>query len=314
MKRKDYVFYRSPKEKAVRGLKIFAAVCIPLAVVVFVVLGIALGWFSRWFEKDKYLDGDYEALFAEKKYDLATEITAEILAADPFNKKALIYDGFANYYYGMQLPAFEDQLPYLDRAALSLRKVRILDEKHLTGKIDYFLGRIYYIKGTFFLDEAIVYFESALDLGYKDHRNEICYFLGMAYSRIGLFDKSLEWLKQVEGDSDVSRLLIAITYFHQKNYASTLENLDRILQETQDEEVKLSCIFWKAKTFLEQNNYEQAISLYNEILAKVDSADVHYQLGLVYKEMNNIIQARSEWRKAIKLQPTHMGALMELNQ
>ena len=46
----------------------------------------------------------------------------------------------------------------------------------------------------------------------------------------------------------------------------------------------------------------------------MNSADAHYQLGLVYKEMNNIIQARSEWRKAIKLQPTHMGALMELNQ
>ena len=66
MKRKDYVFYRSPKEKALRALKISAAVCIPLAVVVFFVLGITLGWFSQWFKSDDYLDGDYEALFAEK--------------------------------------------------------------------------------------------------------------------------------------------------------------------------------------------------------------------------------------------------------
>ena len=314
MKRKDYVFYHSPKEKAVRGLKIFAAICIPLAVVVFVVLGITLGWFSQWFERDKYLNGDYEALFAEKKYDLVTEVTAEILTSDPFNKKALIYNGFANYYYAVQLPSFEDQIVRLDQAAASLRKVRILNENRLNGKIDYFLGRIYYMKGIFFLDESIIYFESALDLGYKDHKNEIYYFLGMAYSRIGLFDKSLEWLKKVEGDSDVSDLLIAITYFHQKNFSAALESLDRILATTQQEDVRLTCSFWKAKTFLEQNNYEQAIALYNEILAKVDSADAHYQLGLVYKEMNNIIQARSEWRKAIKLQPTHMGALMELNQ
>ncbi len=313
MSKNSYVFYQSPRKKALRALKITAAVVIPAAVAVFVVWGIASGQFARWSEKDERLNGDYEALFAEKKYDLVMEVTSEVLAGNPFDKKALIYDGFANYYYAIQLDSFEEQLNYLDRAALSLRKVRVLDENRLTGKIDYFLGRIYYMKGTFYLDESIVYFQSSLDLGYKDHKNEIYYFLGMAYSRIGMFDESLNWLKKVEGDSDVSGLLIAITYYHQKNYPVALENLDMIRRQTKDDKVKLSCDFWKAKTYLEQNKYEEAIRLYTEILEEVDSADAHYNLGLVYKKMNNIIQARAEWRKAIKLQPTHMGALMELN-
>lgn len=313
MSKKSYVFYQSPRKKAVRALKITAAVVIPVAAAVFIVLGLTLGWFSEWFKKDERLNGDYETLFSEKKYDLVMDVTSEILAKDPFDKKALIYDGFANYYHAIQLNSFEEQLTYLDRAALSLRKVRVLDENRLTGKIDYFLGRIYYMKGTFYLDESIVYFRSSLDLGYKDHKNETYYFLGMAFSRIGMFDESLNWLKKVEGDSDVSNLLIAITYYHQKNYPLAMESLDMIRSQTKDDKVKLSCDFWKAKTYLEQNRYEEAIRLYNEILEEVDSADAHYNLGLVYKKMNNIIQARAEWRKAIKLQPTHMGALMELN-
>lgn len=313
MSKKSYVFYQSPRKKAVRALKITAAVVIPVAAAVFIVLGLTLGWFSEWFKKDERLNGDYETLFSEKKYDLVMDVTSEILTKDPFDKKALIYDGFANYYHAIQLNSFEEQLTYLDRAALSLRKVRVLDENRLTGKIDYFLGRIYYMKGTFYLDESIVYFRSSLDLGYKDHKNETYYFLGMAFSRIGMFDESLNWLKKVEGDSDVSNLLIAITYYHQKNYPLAMESLDMIRSQTKDDKVKLSCDFWKAKTYLEQNRYEEAIRLYNEILEEVDSADAHYNLGLVYKKMNNIIQARAEWRKAIKLQPTHMGALMELN-
>lgn len=313
MRKNRYIFYQSPRKKAVKALKIASAVIIPAVIVIFIVLGVVLGWFSKWFEKDERLNGDYETLFAEKKYDLVMEVTSEILAENPFDKKALIYDGFANYYYAIRLDSFEEQLNYLDRAALSLRKVRVLDENRLTGKIDYFLGRIYYMKGTFYLDESIVYFQSSLDLGYKDHENETYYFLGMAYSRIGMFDESLNWLKKVEGDSDVSSLLIAITYYHQKNYPLALENLDMIRSQTKDDKVKLSCDFWKAKTYLEQNKYEEAIELYNDILEEVDSADAHYNLGLVYKKMNNIIQARAEWRKAIKLQPTHMGALMELN-
>lgn len=313
MSKNSYVFYQSPRKKAVRALKIAAAVIIPAVAVIFVVLGFVLGWFAKWSEKDERLNGDYETLFAEKKYDLVMDVTSEILAGNPFDKKALIYDGFANYYYAIRLDSFEEQLNYLDRAALSLRKVRVLDENRLTGKIDYFLGRIYYMKGTFYLDESIIYFQSSLDLGYKDHENETYYFLGMAYSRIGMFDESLNWLKKVEGDSDVSNLLIAITYYHQKNYPLALENLDLVRRQTKDDKVKLSCDFWKAKTYLEQNKYEEAIRLYTEILEEVDSADAHYNLGLVYKKMNNIIQARAEWRKAIKLQPTHMGALMELN-
>lgn len=313
MSKKSYVFYQSPKRKAVRALKITVAVVIPAAVTVFIILGVTLGWFSEWFKKDERLNGDYETLFSEKKYDLVMDVTSEILTKDPFDKKALIYDGFANYYYAIQLNSFEEQLTYLDRAALSLRKVRVLDESRLTGKIDYFLGRIYYMKGTFYLDESIVYFRSSLDLGYKDHKNETYYFLGMAFSRIGMFDESLNWLKKVEGDSDVSNLLIAITYYHQKNYPLAMESLDMIRSQTKDDKVKLSCDFWKAKTYLEQNRYEEEIRLYSDILEEVDSADAHYNLGLVYKKMNNIIQARAEWRKAIKLQPTHMGALMELN-
>lgn len=314
MRKNSYAaFYQSPRKKAVRALKITTAVLIPTAVAVFIILGVVFGWFAQWFKQDERRNGDYETLFTEKKYDLVMEVTAEVLNKNPFDKKALIYDGFANYYYAVQLDSFEEQLNYLDRAALSLRKVRVLDENRLTGKIDYFLGRIYYMKGTFYLDESIVYFRSSLDLGYKDHQNETYYFLGMAYSRIGMFDESLNWLKKVEGDSDVSNLLIAITYYHQKNYPQALENLDMIRRQTKEDKVKLSCDFWKAKTYLEQNRYEEAIKLYTEILNEVDSADAHYNLGLVYKKMNNIIQARAEWRKVIKLQPTHTGALMELN-
>lgn len=316
MNKKRYNFYKNPKQKALYVLKIMAAILVPLLIILLISSFFIFDWFPNENKEtiDKeLLSGDYETLFSEKKYDKVIEITGELLQKDPLDKNVLIIDGIANFYYAITLDSFEDQLNYLNQAAISLRKIRVLDENRLSGKIDYFLGRIYYIKGTFYLGESIYYFLSALELGYEEHKNEIYYFLGMAYSRIGMFEESLNSLKNVEGDSEVSNLLIAITYFNKKDYSLAIEKLDFIKSQTTDEKVIVNCNFWKAKAYLEQNKYNEAIRLYNDILSEIESPDAHYHLGLVYKKMNNIIQARAEWRKAIKLQPTHMGALMELN-
>ena len=56
------------------------------------------------------------------------------------------------------------------------------------------------------------------------------------------------------------------------------------------------------------------MKLYNEIIAVNDNcADAHYGIGLVYEKQNNLIKARAEWRKTLKIQVNHPGALKKLS-
>ena len=43
-----------------------------------------------------------------------------------------------------------------------------------------------------------------------------------------------------------------------------------------------------------------------------NSADAHYGLGVIYEKQNDIIKARSEWRKALRIQVNHQEALKKM--
>ena len=52
---------------------------------------------------------------------------------------------------------------------------------------------------------------------------------------------------------------------------------------------------------------------YESILAKDDSvADAYYGLGNIYEKLGDTAKARSEWRKTLKVQINHSGAINKL--
>ena len=63
-----------------------------------------------------------------------------------------------------------------------------------------------------------------------------------------------------------------------------------------------------------EGNYDDAEAEYNYILQKDENnADAHYGLGLIYESKGDSIKARAEWRKCLKIQFNHPGALKKMS-
>jgi len=43
-----------------------------------------------------------------------------------------------------------------------------------------------------------------------------------------------------------------------------------------------------------------------------NSADAHYQLGILYEKQGDMVKARAEWRNALRIQVNHRGALEKM--
>ena len=68
-----------------------------------------------------------------------------------------------------------------------------------------------------------------------------------------------------------------------------------------------------ADIYFAENNYAEAKNEYESILLKDDSiADAYFGLGNVYEKLGDIAKARSEWRKTLKVQINHSGAISKL--
>ena len=68
-----------------------------------------------------------------------------------------------------------------------------------------------------------------------------------------------------------------------------------------------------ADIYFEEGNFADAQKEYEEILAKDDSvADAYFGLGNIFEKQGDIAKARSEWRKTLKVQINHSGAIKKL--
>ena len=57
---------------------------------------------------------------------------------------------------------------------------------------------------------------------------------------------------------------------------------------------------------LQRENFEDAEKEFNFILEKNEnSADALYGLGVIYESQGDMVKARSEWRKALRIQNNH---------
>jgi len=68
-----------------------------------------------------------------------------------------------------------------------------------------------------------------------------------------------------------------------------------------------------AKLYQRVKNWQKAIEHYEKILDNDDNnAEMHFQLGEVYYQLGELPRARSEWRRTVRIDPQHRGALLRL--
>ena len=116
-------------------------------------------------------------------------------------------------------------------------------------------------------------------------------------------------------ESDSLLYNLAKEYYSISERAVAKQYLERVLMTSTDDEVKINSRNILGKIYIEEENYDAAQKEFEAILEKnANFADAHYGLGILYEKQGDNAKARAEWRKCLKLQVKHAGALQKLSE
>ena len=250
-------------------------------------------------------------------YESVYEISKGILSAAPFNNTALTYHGYAAFYLGVSSLDKMNEQNYLDEAINSLRLALLDAQSSLKSQLFYMLGKAYFYKNTvssyYYADLAVKYLELAKARGYK--ADDIPEYLGLSYAALGMTMESISSFTEalLVRESDMLLFSIAEQYYKAGQNAAAEQYLFRIIKECDDENLILQSRMLLGTIYSAENKYEDAAKEFLSVLEKNEnSADAHYQLGILYEKQGDTVKARSEWRTALRIQVNHRGALEKL--
>lgn len=229
-----------------------------------------------------------------------------ILKNDPFNAEALAFRGFSSYYIYISEPEEANNIAYLENTIISLRQAMyFLKEKDL-GKLSYILGKAYYQKGEYYADLALKYLSIAEEasIDFVDLHE----FKGMAYLLLGDAEAAISsfTLALKETPSPLLLYILGETYMKISDFQNAKQYFFETISKTKDELLQLKCRYHIGSILFDEGELEKAKDEFVAILDKDDaSSDAHYGLGLVLEKQGQLVKARSEWRKALKLNPSH---------
>ena len=259
--------------------------------------------------ENQWKEGDYLGV-----YD-----TSSILIEKKFlNNTVLTYRGYAAY--RLSCSEIDPSLAqkYVNEAIRSLR-IAIMDAKPQTlPQIYYQLGRAYFHKNTicsyhYYSDLVVKYLELARSLGYN--ADDIPELLGISYGNLGNSIESIKSFSEALNvrESDSPLLMIAEQYYKEGQYPAAKQYLYQVSSRANDDSLMLKSQTILGKIYLEEEDYENAKIQYEAILEKDEnSPDAHYGLGVIYEKNNDMVKARAEWRKTLKIDGNYEPALKKM--
>ena len=174
------------------------------------------------------------------------------------------------------------------------------------GKLSYILGKAYYQKGEYYADLALKYLSIAEEsnLDFVDLHE----FKGMAYLLLGEEEAAISsfTLALKETPSPLLLYILGETYMKISDFQNAKQYFFETISKTKDELLQLKCRYYIGSILFDEGEFEKAKDEFTAILEKDDSSsDAHYGLGLVLEQQGQLVKARSEWRKALKINPSH---------
>ena len=116
-------------------------------------------------------------------------------------------------------------------------------------------------------------------------------------------------------ESDTLLLAIAEQYYKAKELNAAEQYLFRIVKNSDNEDIIIKSENLLGNIYIDKEDYDAAQTEFDNVLKKNEnSADAHYGIGVIYEKQGNIVKARSEWRKALKIQVNHPGALQKMSE
>ncbi|MBR1405120.1 MAG: tetratricopeptide repeat protein [Treponema sp.] len=259
--------------------------------------------------KSKWKTYDYQSVY---------DISSVILYEKPFNTTALTYHGYASFFLAVSQTDVVQTLAFLDESINSLRLALQGAQFSAVPQLEYMLGKAYFYKDLqssyyYYSDLAIRYLLKAKKDGYK--ADDIPELLGLCYASLGMTMESISAFTEalLVRESDILLLSIAEQYHAVSQNNAAEQYLYRISQECKDEQIVLKSHLLMGTIYLEREDFDAAEKEFNLILEKNEnSADAYYGLGVIYESQGDLVKARSEWRKALRIQNNHPLALKKM--
>ena len=304
----------SVKRKNYKLRKFFKVV----SIIVLVLIGlsfIAFGIFKLQ-NRNRELN-DIKSAWAEYDYQKVYELGKFYLQDHPYNNTALTYFSYASFFLSQAQTDTQQAQLYLDEAINGLRVALYSASSELAPQLQYMLGRAYFYKNTitthYYSDLAVKYLLMAKENGYQ--ADDIPEYLGLSYAALGMTMESISAFTEalLVRESDSLLLAIAEQYYNSGEYKAAEQYLFRIVNNSQNDEMILKSRILLGNIYIEQEKYDDAMKEFENVLKKDgNSADAHYGIGVIYEKQGDMVAARSEWRKTLKLQVNHEGALKKM--
>jgi tetratricopeptide (TPR) repeat protein len=204
----------------------------------------------------------------------------------------------------------------VDDSIWSLRKALLSRDSSQDGRIFYVLGKAYYYKGQGYADLAVNYLEKAWDANFR--ARDIPEYLGLAYAALGDYRSSVSAFSlSLTGEiepSDILLLAIARSYLAMEELEAARAYLVRCLQVSRDSNTIVVARLLLGNTLAKTGDLEGAEAEYLRVLEESgENAEAYFQLGELYALRGDTTRARAEWRRALRLDPTHGPARSRLN-
>jgi len=162
---------------------------------------------------------------------------------------------------------------------------------------------------------AITHFQSLIDAN-SDYW-EGYYGLGLAYRKMGRFDKSMEVLQRAHSlapkDLDISREL-GITYFFSGKMDQAIETLEAVRSTPgEGRNSDLMILYYIGRGYQEKGDFAHALPLLLRVQReRPDFADIYYHLGSVYGRTGQKGLSHFYFGKHFKLRREKNSALLHL--
>ena len=262
---------------------------------------------ERRYIRDSFESGAFEEAYAQ---------SAGMLKETPLDSFLLTIHGFSSYQLAIAQTNNYDTMSYIDDCIWSLRKAMLSRDTNNDGRIFYVLGKAYYYKGAGYADLSVSYLEKARAALYR--AADIPEYLGLAYAGIRDFRSSVEAFSlALTGTNDPSDLLllsIARSYLALEEVEPAKAYLVRCLEVTKDSKITAAARLGLGNTMVRTGDLKGAEKEFLKAVEEdIENAEAHYQLGELYALAGDTTRARAEWRRAVRIDPTHGPARGRLN-
>ncbi|MDR0386909.1 MAG: tetratricopeptide repeat protein [Treponema sp.] len=286
---------------------------------------VFIGWRNRLGNERK----DLTRLWEEGSFEEVFEISMARLETKPMDYFLLTLHGFSAYQLAVaQINSYDTQT-YIDACIWSLRKALLCKEGPGDLRVHYVLGKAYYYKGAAYADMAVTFLEAARTGNYP--AGDLPEYLGLAYAAIqdyrnsvaafslaldpGVEDRAESGeVTQNRAPSDLLLLSIARSYLALEEADTARAYLIRCVETSRDSNILVAARLLLGEIYGKSGDVSGAEAQYLAILEEGgENAEAHFQLGELYAGGGDSTRARAEWRRAVRIDPTHGPARTRLN-